>query len=645
MLSRQTRHNLLANATALAIPALALAVPVIDGTRDAEYGLPVAVQTVNTGFGDNQSELNALYLKVEGGKLYLFASGNVESNNNKFVIFFDTKAGGQNVMRNDNPDVSFNQLNDKYGGMTHDTGFEPDYFLSMSRDRDGITGIGNIYNDFSELRTTGGGVGGYAGSIVVPASQILVNGFASGGNHRGVPRFVVGYDDSNTAGVTGAAPSAADQTAAAAVTTGYELAIDLPQIHASGNFKIFVGVNGASHDYWSNQFFPGLTAPQGNLGGDGLGNFTGTVAGVNFNSFAPTSDLWVDVAYTAPSEAAWNLAGGGDWNIGGNWTGGTAPTATDSKALLGSGAGLGARTLTVNSAVALQSLTFDSAGGYTINGSGSMAIAGAAAATPITVVSGSHTINVPVSTNGSLRVDTAVGSSLTITGDFNASEVIVDKSGDGSLGLPNLRASGLNLDGGTVKINSNGGDGGTSKVKFVNIAGGVGPTATLDINNNGFVIDYDGSSPLATVQSQIAAGRAGGTWLGQGITSSAAAANAAVTAVGYAEASALGLSSFMGQSVDADAVVFRYTRLGDANLDGITNIGDFSLLGSNFNLTGDWSKGDFNFDGNVNIGDFSLLAANFNLAAPGDGLRGSAVPEPVGLAGLAAMLLLPRRRR
>jgi len=44
--------------------------------------------------------------------------------------------------------------------------------------------------------------------------------------------------------------------------------------------------NGSGHDYASNQFLPGLVTPQGNLGGDGNGGFTGTLGGDDFNNFA-----------------------------------------------------------------------------------------------------------------------------------------------------------------------------------------------------------------------------------------------------------------------------------------------------------------------------------------------------------------------
>src|SRR5207248_62221 len=83
-------------------------------------------------------------------------------------------------------------------------------------------------------------------------------------------------------------------------------------------------------------------------------------------------------------------------------------------------------------------------------------------------------------------------------------------------------------------------------------------------------VDYDAptASPLATIQNLIKSGYNGGAWTGNGITSSTAAADASSphkTAVGYAEASSLNLTSFGGQNISGtDAVLMRYTLSGDA---------------------------------------------------------------------------------
>src|SRR5580765_4347232 len=98
------RAALLGSGVAISAAA-ARAVPVVDGTRDAEYGAARAVQGVQTGFGDASppgslggSELDAAYAKVVGGRLYFTLTGNLEPNFNKLDVFIDSKAGGENTL-------------------------------------------------------------------------------------------------------------------------------------------------------------------------------------------------------------------------------------------------------------------------------------------------------------------------------------------------------------------------------------------------------------------------------------------------------------------------------------------------------------------------------------------------------------------
>jgi len=176
----------------------------------------------------------------------------------------------------------------------------------------------------------------------------------------------------------------------------------------------------------------------------------------------------------------------------------------------------------------------------------------------------------------------------------------------------------------------------------------------LDLTDNAAVVDYAGPNPAADIRADIIEGRAGGAWTGPGIRSATAAGSASL-AVGYAESPDVFASfpaTFLGQTIDNTTVLIRTTLLGDANLDGTVNIGDFSQLAASFNLaTNKWAKGDFNYDGTTNIGDFSLLASNFNLtlAAPTAGreVLPAAVPEPASCLGvvLAGAMTLTRRGR
>ena len=110
------------------------------------------------------------------------------------------------------------------------------------------------------------------------------------------------------------------------------------------------------------------------------------------------------------------------------------------------------------------------------------------------------------------------------------------------------------------------------------------------MTNNAAIVDYPaaGPNPETTIRNQIIAGRGGSglgkTWNGLGITSSQAAADPVnSSSVGYAVNgyAALGpLPSFGGQAVDTSTVLMRYTRTGDANLDGVVNNDDVTIVGA-----------------------------------------------------------------
>jgi hypothetical protein len=164
------------------------------------------------------------------------------------------------------------------------------------------------------------------------------------------------------------------------------------------------------------------------------------------------------------------------------------------------------------------------------------------------------------------------------------------------------------------------------------------PNSTLDLNNDEFFINYGSApDPIATIAAEIQSGFNGGAWNGPGIISSAAQSptNGLYYGVGYADGAdnvVAGLSS--GQ------IEIKYALLGDANLDGVVNGADFSILAANYanpittpvlgQNTDGWDQGDFNYDGIVNGADFEALAANFDQIATGGTL-------PVNPADLEAL--------
>ena len=247
----------------LAVPAAAAVV--VDGSADAEYGAPLSTQSTQTQFGNsnlgqpdfaNGSELDLGYGVIQGDKLFLFLSGNLESNFNKLEIFIDCIGGGQNRLRGDNPNVDFNGLNrmgdDGSGnGLEFDAGVGADYWI-------GVTGGGGPYQlfaNFAELKTLGGGAGSFLGQTGAES-----NGPLSGGSNPGGIRVTI--SNRNTAGVNdGCAASSG-----AGVDRGVEIAIPLGAIGSpKGCIKVSAFVNGGGHDFLSNQVLAPVPAGTCNL--------------------------------------------------------------------------------------------------------------------------------------------------------------------------------------------------------------------------------------------------------------------------------------------------------------------------------------------------------------------------------------------
>jgi hypothetical protein len=281
----------------------------------------------------------------------------------------------------------------------------------------------------------------------------------------------------------------------------------------------------------------------------------------------------------------------------------------------------------------------------------------------INVVSGSQIISAPlnllsntniggggvltagaISNSGNLNVQTTLNA-----GNIDGTGSVTVAAGK-TLTAKRVRQASMTVNG-VVTMNPNGTNAAVSRVASLIIAGSANAwTGRVDLNDNSLIVDYAATSPRSILENQIRQGFAGGSWNGNGITSGAAAAAASSqtrTALGIAEASELGVTSFLGQPVDSTALLIRYTLSGDANLDCTVDTLDFNLLAANFGRTGrHWNNGDFNYDGGVNTIDFNNLAANFGrsiadvVVAPGD-----VIPEPSVLVLPAIALCAARARR
>ena len=273
------------------------------------------------------------------------------------------------------------------------------------------------------------------------------------------------------------------------------------------------------------------------------------------------------------------------------------------------------------------------------------------------------------STNAAVNVNVAAAGTLNINGTVSTASTI-NTAGNVNFGAENgsgflpRTVGAINITGGITGVDQ----AAVTANRQVLITSSLTISAgKLDLTNNDMIVHNGSQSAITTL---IASGYNGGPWNGTtGITSSVAAGtNNTALGVELNSNGAGGtlLSSFDGQTVNTSDVLVKYTYFGDANLDGVVNGSDYTLIdnGFNNNLTG-WHNGDFNYDGIVNGDDYTLIDNAFNTQGPslagapsemmaintsqidGGSSGSSAVPEPtsLGLLAIGAMGLLGHRRR
>lgn len=349
-----------------------------------------------------------------------------------------------------------------------------------------------------------------------------------------------------------------------------------------------------------------------------------------------------DFSVSGVGTPGWKVDADGNWTNAANWTG-AVPNAVDAVATFGS-AITAARAVTLDAPQTAGTILFNNNNAYTIGGSSTLTLDTSSGNTAISVSLGSHTISAPIAANDSLDVSMPAASVLTLSGGVTGGPgLTLNKSGAGKLAISSLRTTNVNVNQGTVQIVTGRSSAKTSNVGSLVIAFG----STVDLGDNDMVLK---ATPIADVKNNLSNGYDSGLWTGIGMTSSVAAANTAAThktALGYATASQLGVSTFSGQSVSGADVCVRYTYYGDANLDGKVNTSDFNQLAGSFGTTNkDWVNGDFNYDGAVNSQDFNALSGNYGMVQPASAALGSVVPEPATLSMVfAGFGVFMRRRR
>ena len=385
----------------------------------------------------------------------------------------------------------------------------------------------------------------------------------------------------------------------------------------------------------------------------------------------------------------WNNPAGGSWGTASNWSSPSVPVGTVARFL---GGITQPATITLDANRGASMLIFDNpTASYTlaIGGGGSgLALANSGRAVGVYVLSGAHTITAPVLFTEHTHFD--IANSLTLTAPAVAPIArSFTKSGPGTLAFAgglNLPASSSSLivNSGTVTTGPITGSGmlqvrGNSQVR---IAANGTPQSTsrltdlvfdgypnavlgkLDLADNDLVVQATAATRvtmLDRVTNLVRFGRNSGflgAWSGNGLTSSAAAADPggrtlAVALNQDAQGAPL-FTVFNGIAVDINSVLVKYTYAGDANLDGRVSVSDYFALDRGRALRlGGHQNGDFDYNGVINANDYLLIDRSFlrqgaPLSAALPALPAGAVstvPEPAASVVAACLALVAARRR
>lgn len=229
----------------------------LDGTvNNGFYGSALAVQTINTGFGDatggdstGGSELDAAYGQISGGNLYLFLAGSFQNNGNHLNLFVDGGAAGQSTLA-----LPATGTMKAMNGSVFSPGFQATFALDMN------DYSGTLYTEEYTYAGPGSISGGYVGALAETSTGIAA------GSDGGVSGLYLNNTHVSTMGAGNAALSGA--TSGANTMTGLELKIPLASIgYTGGSIEVLADINGGSDGFISNQLLPGLAVGTANLGG------------------------------------------------------------------------------------------------------------------------------------------------------------------------------------------------------------------------------------------------------------------------------------------------------------------------------------------------------------------------------------------
>jgi fibronectin-binding autotransporter adhesin len=370
---------------------------------------------------------------------------------------------------------------------------------------------------------------------------------------------------------------------------------------------------------------------------------------------------------TTNGPAAWtNGSMDNTWENASNWTNSTIPGVAGNVATFSDSS--------VNSPVNPNLTANETVGGLTFNGTGgvttisansgkTLAIDNSGSDAAVSVSGGNVNISAPLSLTSNANITVSGSNTLSVSGNISgAGKLTTAGSGAVTLTGSNSYGGGTHVTGGMLNIES-------TTALPASSALIVDGSAAVVINRNGggkISLDLASLSDNGLIDLQNNAmtihGANGGTYTAvNGLLQSGFTTNQNWSGTSGITTTTLGGSSLytLGEALIGSDLKAGYTYYGDADMSGIVDGGDYTMIDTGFGGGGTgWQYGDFNYDGSIDGSDYSLIDNAFNTqtgSAPAAQVAtntseiagGSAVPEPasLGALGIGAWGLMNRRRR
>lgn len=298
------RAFLVCTFTVVAVGLAGATTPTIDGLNIAAdfASAPITSQDTNTQFGDNENELNEMFVTSDTGNMYIGLTGNL-ADNNALLIFIDTNptTGPGSVLSTD-PAVpcpgTVPTVLRMLSGTTFDNDFQPDYCLLVSVGKfpghsDWQLVMACDLTNLNTLANTNLGIGTVSSRPGTPTP--VGSGLLTG--NSGVK---IAIDDRNSAGVVdyGIAPNANPADPPTALS-GIEIGIPkgLLGLATNNNVRIQALITNNAQGGGGGPCFRGGFASNQNLpgvaGAANLGSFEPGFLPLNFQTQA-TGNQWVN---------------------------------------------------------------------------------------------------------------------------------------------------------------------------------------------------------------------------------------------------------------------------------------------------------------------------------------------------------------